>query len=47
MAYAGAPVDGRDEEQESQHGTFPEASLGLERMIRYFSTWFPFWHIPL
>lgn len=32
VAYAGAPVDGRHEEQESQHGTFPEAGLGLERL---------------
>ena len=31
MAYAGAPLDGRDAEQESQHGTFSGAGLGLER----------------
>ena len=25
-------MDGRHEEQESQYGTFPKASLGLERL---------------
>lgn len=34
MANAGAPMDGGDEVQEGQHGSFPEASLGLEGLIR-------------
>lgn len=34
MANSRTSVDGRHEEQEGQHGTFPQAGLGLERLIR-------------
>lgn len=30
MAHAGAPLDGRDAEQESQHAALSGAGLGLE-----------------
>jgi mitogen-activated protein kinase kinase len=32
LAYARAPVDGGDEVEEGQHGTLPQASVGLERL---------------
>ena len=32
MAHDRASMDGRDEVEESQHGTLFEASLGLERL---------------
>lgn len=32
MANAGTSVDGGDEEQEGQHGTFLEAGLGLAEL---------------
>ena len=34
LAYDGTPVDGRDAVQESQHGTLPFPSVGLEGLKR-------------
>jgi hypothetical protein len=34
MAHARAPLDGGDEVEESQHGTLPQASVGLARLDR-------------
>lgn len=33
MAHARTPMDGGDEDEEGQYATFPEASVGLERLI--------------
>jgi hypothetical protein len=32
MAHARTPLDGGDEVEESQHGTFPQAGVGLARL---------------
>jgi len=34
MAHARTPLDGGDEVEESQHGTFPQAGVGLARLER-------------
>jgi hypothetical protein len=33
VADAGTSLDGGDEDEESEHGTLPQASVGLERLI--------------
>ena len=33
MAHDGASMDGRDAEQESQHGPFSRESMGLEGLM--------------
>lgn len=34
LAHARAPVDGRDEVEEGQHGPLPQAGVGLEGLVR-------------
>ena len=52
MANARTPVDDGDEGEESQHGTFPEASLGLEglKIATLIGVWIPLItanHVPI